>query len=121
MNNQQLIKQKRTGNEGALEYRNINYLFKQMRLDKGLTVSDLAKKINYSKDTLKKIESAERNPSLGIIRAYHNEFHLSYDFLIDGKESKHTLEQLKEQIAELPISDLKELMKFMPDLIPDQS
>lgn len=118
MNNQKLTTQKRTGNEETGEYCN---RFKQIRLDKGLTVSALAKKLSYSTDSIKKIESAIRDPSIGIIKAYHTNLHLPYDFLIEGKESKHTLEQLKEQIAELPINDLKELMKFMPDLIPDQS
>lgn len=48
------------------------YNLMKIRLDKGLTVSDLSKKIGYSHTTIRKIETGKISPTLDYLESFAN-------------------------------------------------
>lgn len=80
---------------------------KELREDAGLSRSQLASKFRYTPSTIKKWEQGDRNINLETLRAYHNLFRVSYDFLLDGKTEKNNLEELLQSYETLSKDEKK--------------
>lgn len=74
---------------------------KQLRLEKGLSLSDLARKINFSISYLNEIEKGKKYPKADKIFQLSYALDVDYDSLVSLKMNKHL-----EPIAELLDSDI---------------
>ena len=72
--------------------------FKQLRLSKGLKLTELGKILHYSDRTLSMIETENRTPTNEQLIAYHDYFHVSYEYLL-GETS----------VSQLSVQDICEL------------
>lgn len=93
----------------------INERIKQLRQEKGMSRSDLAKAINCSTRSISGIETGEYNPTYIQLKEISDYFNVSIDWLVKGieKESISTKEQEIIQLVRKD-SDIKEtLLKFL--------
>jgi DNA-binding XRE family transcriptional regulator len=61
---------------------------KAIRDRAGLTQPEFADELGITRVAINAIENERYNPGLDLLRALKEKFNLSYDYLIDGKESK---------------------------------
>ena len=61
---------------------------KDIRLRAGLTQPEFADQLFTTRVAINAIENCRYNPGLEILRNLKDKYNLSYDYLIDGKESK---------------------------------
>lgn len=70
---------------------NLNEKIKDLRVEKNLTVEDLAKAINYSKTVVYYWERGLRRPNASALTVLANYFNVSVDYLIGNEESFPTV------------------------------
>lgn len=75
---------------------------KQLRIDKGFSQTDLAKRINVTKSMISSYENSMRLPSYDVLLKIARCFHVSTDYLL-GVTSKKTLDvsNLTDRQAEI--------------------
>ena len=56
--------------------------FKKLRVNHKMTLIQLGEKIHYSDRTINMIETENREPTIEQLQAYHDFFHVSYDYLL---------------------------------------
>jgi repressor LexA len=61
---------------------------RDIRLRAGLTQPEFADQLLTTRVSINAIENGRYNPGLGLLRNLKDKYNLSYDYLIDGKESK---------------------------------
>ena len=58
---------------------------KVLRKESGMTQTELARKISYTSQNINQIEKGKINPSVDVLKAYAEYFHVSIDFLLNGE------------------------------------
>ena len=53
---------------------------KVLRKESGMTQTELARKISYTSQNINQIEKGKINPSVDVLKAYAEYFHVSIDF-----------------------------------------
>lgn len=67
---------------------NLPILYRTLREEKGLSIKELAKKINCNEKTISFYENGERDLSIGTLQKYADFFEVSTDFLLGRTETK---------------------------------
>lgn len=90
---------------------------KRLRENRRLSQAELAQIFNVSEDLIKKMENGSRNVTLDHVRSYHDFFHVSFDYLIYGKQERRPMERMLEEIGSLSPDEKKELVKYIIDIL----
>lgn len=90
--------------KGKIEYyEGYGANFRKLRTEKGMTLVELGKEINYSDRTLSMIETEERAPTAEQVTSYHKFFNASYDYLLGEAESpRQDVEALINEVGLSP-------------------
>ena len=82
----------------------------QLRKERGLTQEQLAEKLNVSQNTIAKIESGLRRPSIDFLLEISEFFNVSTNYLVFGV---HAEDAADEKLKRISMKQLKSLIKLL--------
>lgn len=90
---------------------------KKLRETKGMTQSDLAKKLNISDKTVSSWENGTRLPRMGMVESISEILGVSKSDLFENKESQPLVEQALQRINNLSKENQKKAIDYLDYLI----
>lgn len=96
---------------------NIGKRIREQRMKRKLTQQQLADKLYYTVDSIKKIESGDRIPTIDGAKAFKHFFNVSYDYLLDGKTEPVSIDSLLEAFSKLNNEEQGDFLKYAIDIL----
>ena len=90
---------------------------REQRMKRKLTQKQVADKLYYTVDSIKKIESGERLPALDKAMDFKHFFNVSYDYLLDGKTEPVSIDSLLESFSKLSNKEQGNFLKCAIDIL----
>ena len=96
--------------------------FKELRIERGLTLQELADATHTTKSALSLIENGKRSLSIQSLKLYAEFFGVSTDYLLGGDDERTPIkEELKDKITQLTTNECKITSCFITFLLAQRS
>lgn len=89
---------------------------REVRINARLTQREMAKLVNLATGSIGAMENGLYTPNFDVLRAIHKKLGVSYDYIIDGVETKENHSQLKMENDTLK-AELDRLKKVIDKLV----
>lgn len=94
----------------------IGLILKELRLEKDVTLEDVANAIGSTKSMISKYERGEHEPGLSKLRKFADYYNVSLDYLFGFTPDKQpviTSEMLNELFTNLSVKKKREVVRFL--------